>query len=111
MTERRARLPAVDRVLRSDEGGALIAQYGRPLVLDAVQKALAERRRCGVSYTGAFIRNCKGVVTTMILAARFSHNAYPFCATRLRRAGATGCAGSATPGSAWGGERSFVPDF
>jgi L-seryl-tRNA(Ser) seleniumtransferase len=55
MTERRAKLPAVDRVLRSDEGGALIAQYGRPLVLDAVQKALAERRRCGADASVAAI--------------------------------------------------------
>jgi L-seryl-tRNA(Ser) seleniumtransferase len=47
MTERRTGLPAVDRVLRSDEGGALIAQYGRPLTVEAVRKALAERRRCG----------------------------------------------------------------
>jgi L-seryl-tRNA(Ser) seleniumtransferase len=47
MTERRARLPAVDRVLRSEGAGALIARYGRPLALEAVRKALAERRRCG----------------------------------------------------------------
>jgi len=47
MTERRARLPAVDRVLRSEGAGALIARYGRPLALDAVRKALAERRRSG----------------------------------------------------------------
>src|SRR6266403_1474477 len=45
MTERRVGLPAVDRVLRSAEGEALIARYGRPLVLDAVRAALDERRR------------------------------------------------------------------
>ena len=55
MTERRAGLPAVDRVLRSDEGGALIAQYGRSLALDAVRKALAERRRCGADASVAAI--------------------------------------------------------
>jgi len=55
MTERRAGLPAVDRVLRSDRGGALIAQYGRPLALDAVRKALAERRRCAADASVAAI--------------------------------------------------------
>jgi len=49
MTEHRAGLPSVDRVLRSDGGGALIARYGRPLALDAVRKALAERRQCGTT--------------------------------------------------------------
>jgi L-seryl-tRNA(Ser) seleniumtransferase len=48
MTERH-RLPAVDRVLRSLEGGALIARYGRPLVLDAVRAALDARRRSGMA--------------------------------------------------------------
>jgi L-seryl-tRNA(Ser) seleniumtransferase len=43
----RSALPAVDRVLRSDETGELIIRYGRPLVVDAVRTALAERRRCG----------------------------------------------------------------
>jgi L-seryl-tRNA(Ser) seleniumtransferase len=43
----RPRLPAVDRVLRSPEGAALIARHGRPLVLDAVRAALAERRADG----------------------------------------------------------------
>jgi len=52
MTER---LPAVDRVLRSEAGGALIARYGRPLVVDAVRKALAERRRCGPAASVAAI--------------------------------------------------------
>src|SRR5438552_698800 len=45
--EVRAGLPAVDRVLRSADGEALIARYGRSLVLDAVRAALDERRRCG----------------------------------------------------------------
>ena len=40
----RALLPAVDRILRSAEGCALIARYGRALVLDAVRAALAECR-------------------------------------------------------------------
>jgi L-seryl-tRNA(Ser) seleniumtransferase len=45
--EGRARLPAVDLVLRSEEAGVLIARYGRLLVVDAVRTALAERRRSG----------------------------------------------------------------
>jgi len=53
--ERRAGLPAVDRVLRSEEGGALIAEYGRALVLDAVRAALYERRRCGTAASVAAI--------------------------------------------------------
>jgi len=59
MIERRAGLPAVDRVLRSEGGSALIARYGRPLVLDAVRTMLAERRLAG---TGAS-------VTTIIKAS------------------------------------------
>ncbi|HKN11382.1 MAG TPA: L-seryl-tRNA(Sec) selenium transferase [Pseudomonadota bacterium] len=55
MMERRAGLPAVDRVLRSEEGGALIAEYGRALVLDAVRAALYERRRCGTAASVAAI--------------------------------------------------------
>jgi len=55
MTERRAGLPAVDRVLRSAEGGALIAQYGRSLALDAVRKALDERRQSGADASVAAI--------------------------------------------------------
>lgn len=43
----RSRLPAVDRVLRSPEGAALVARHGRPLVLDTVRAALAERRADG----------------------------------------------------------------
>jgi L-seryl-tRNA(Ser) seleniumtransferase len=43
----RSALPAVDRVLRSEEANALIIRYGRPLVVDAVRMVLAERRRCG----------------------------------------------------------------
>ena len=46
--ERGARLglPGVDRVLRSERAVAMIARYGRPLVVDAVRTALAARRRC-----------------------------------------------------------------
>ena len=43
------RLPAVDRVLRSPEGAALVARHGRPLVLDTVRRALAARRADGRS--------------------------------------------------------------
>jgi L-seryl-tRNA(Ser) seleniumtransferase len=53
--ETRSRLPAVDRVLRSEEGGVLIARYGRPLVLDAVRAVLDERRRCGAAASVASI--------------------------------------------------------
>jgi L-seryl-tRNA(Ser) seleniumtransferase len=49
MTERRAGLPAVDRVLRSEGAGPLVARYGRPLVLDAIRKTLAERRLNGAA--------------------------------------------------------------
>ena len=55
MTEHRAALPAVDRVLRSEEAAALIARYGRPLVLDSVRKALAERRLSGAAASVAAI--------------------------------------------------------
>src|SRR6266851_2790617 len=55
MTEPRAGLPAVDRVLRSEEGGALIARYGRALALDAVRAALDERRRCGAAASVATV--------------------------------------------------------
>ena len=39
-------LPGVDRVLRSETAFAMIARYGRPLVVDAIRTALAARRRC-----------------------------------------------------------------
>lgn len=44
----RAGLPAVDEVLRSEAGGALIARYGRALVVDAVRSALAQHRAAAV---------------------------------------------------------------
>jgi len=49
--ERRGRpaLPAVDRVLRCDAAAAMIARYGRPLVVEAVRTVLAARRRCGAA--------------------------------------------------------------
>jgi L-seryl-tRNA(Ser) seleniumtransferase len=40
----RARLPSVDRLLSSGEGGALIERFGRSAVLDAIRVALAEAR-------------------------------------------------------------------
>ena len=55
MTERRAALPAVDRVLRSAEGEALVARYGRPMVLGAVRVALDERRRGDASASAVAI--------------------------------------------------------
>jgi L-seryl-tRNA(Ser) seleniumtransferase len=55
MTERRSELPAVDRVLRSEGGGALIARYGRTLTVEAIRAALDERRRCGIAASVAAI--------------------------------------------------------
>ena len=56
MREPGLRLPAVDRVLRSEGAGELIARYGRPLVLDAVRTALAERRlSCEAASVAAII--------------------------------------------------------
>ena len=55
MSEPRAALPAVDRVLRSEEAVGLITQYGRPLVLNAVRKNLAERRLSGATASVAAI--------------------------------------------------------
>ena len=51
----RALLPAVDRILRSAEGCALIERYGRALVLDAVRAALAECRDSGKAASVAAI--------------------------------------------------------
>ncbi len=42
--DRRAALPAVDRVLRAPGGALLVERYGRSLVVDAVRDAIAERR-------------------------------------------------------------------
>jgi L-seryl-tRNA(Ser) seleniumtransferase len=43
----RAQLPSVDKILRSPQGSALVAQYGRNLVLAAVRAALLARREAG----------------------------------------------------------------
>ncbi|MGH7116261.1 MAG: L-seryl-tRNA(Sec) selenium transferase [Stellaceae bacterium] len=51
----RAALPGVDQVLRSEAVSALIAQYGRSLVLDAVRATLAERRTLGAAASTAEI--------------------------------------------------------
>jgi L-seryl-tRNA(Ser) seleniumtransferase len=51
----RSALPAVDRILRSEGGDALIARYGRTLALDAVRAALAERRTTGAAASVAVI--------------------------------------------------------
>jgi len=61
--ERRGRLglPAVDRVLRSEEARALIARYGRPLVVEAVRAALATRRGCDApASVESIIEECAG---------------------------------------------------
>jgi L-seryl-tRNA(Ser) seleniumtransferase len=51
----RSGLPAVDRVLRTEETAALIAKYGRPLVVDAVRTELERRRRCGKAASPAVV--------------------------------------------------------
>jgi L-seryl-tRNA(Ser) seleniumtransferase len=51
----RSRLPAVDRVLRTEETCALIAKYGRSLVVEAVRTELARRRQCGKEASPALI--------------------------------------------------------
>jgi L-seryl-tRNA(Ser) seleniumtransferase len=45
--DRRASLPAIDRVLRAPGTAALIERHGRTLVADAVRNAVAERRAAG----------------------------------------------------------------
>jgi len=51
----RAALPAVDRVLHAKEAADLVAQWGRPLVVDAIRAALAHHRRSGVGASVASI--------------------------------------------------------
>jgi L-seryl-tRNA(Ser) seleniumtransferase len=51
----RSGLPAVDRVLRIEETTALIAKYGRSLVVEAVRTELARRRKCGEAASPASI--------------------------------------------------------
>jgi L-seryl-tRNA(Ser) seleniumtransferase len=51
----RGALPAVDRVLRDEAAAALVARYGRSLVVDAIRAALAKQRRCGAGASVAFI--------------------------------------------------------
>ena len=45
-------LPSVDRVLRQDATGALVAQHGRPAVTDAIRSVLAELRAAGTAARG-----------------------------------------------------------
>jgi L-seryl-tRNA(Ser) seleniumtransferase len=45
--DRRATLPAIDRVLRAPGAALLIERYGRSLVVDGVRDAVAERRSAG----------------------------------------------------------------
>jgi len=67
MTERRAGLPGVDRILRSEGGDALIARYGRPLTLDAVRKTLAERRLSGKAASVAAIIKASAAALARIM--------------------------------------------
>jgi L-seryl-tRNA(Ser) seleniumtransferase len=48
-------LPSVDRVLRTEEVAAVIAQYGRPAVVEAVRTELVKRRRRGLGASVASI--------------------------------------------------------
>jgi L-seryl-tRNA(Ser) seleniumtransferase len=55
----RSGLPAVDRVLRSEAAIAMIARYGRPLVVEAIRTAVSARRRCGASASvSSIIEEC-----------------------------------------------------
>jgi L-seryl-tRNA(Ser) seleniumtransferase len=63
----RAALPAVDLILRSADGGTLIAQYGRALVLDAVRAVLAERRESGEGApVAAIVADCANRLTELM---------------------------------------------
>jgi L-seryl-tRNA(Ser) seleniumtransferase len=53
--------------LRSDEAATLISQYGRPLVLDAVRKALAEQRLSGAGASVAAIIEASGTALARIM--------------------------------------------
>ncbi len=48
-------LPSVDRVLRTEEVAAVIAQYGRPAVVEAVRTELDKRRRRGLGASVASV--------------------------------------------------------
>ena len=65
--DRRAALPAVDRVLRSPEAAALIERYGRPLVADAVRDAIAERRESGEFATVAAVAAASGAALARLM--------------------------------------------
>jgi L-seryl-tRNA(Ser) seleniumtransferase len=63
----RAALPAVDKVLRSEWGAALIARYGRALVLDAVRTALARRRDLGAGASVAEVVEQSAQILTRLV--------------------------------------------
>jgi L-seryl-tRNA(Ser) seleniumtransferase len=55
----RSGLPAVDRILRNGETSALIARYGRALVVEAVRAELEKYRRCGAGASvAAIVEGC-----------------------------------------------------
>ncbi len=65
--DRRAALPAVDRVLRSPDAGVLIERYGRGLVADAVRDAIAEHRGSGeAASVEAVVAACEAVLTRLM---------------------------------------------
>jgi L-seryl-tRNA(Ser) seleniumtransferase len=65
--DRRAALPAVDRVLRSPAATAMIEHHGRPLVTDAVRDAIAARRSSGESTSVDDIVSASGATLTRLL--------------------------------------------
>jgi L-seryl-tRNA(Ser) seleniumtransferase len=63
----RAGLPAVDRVLRSATAEALIARYGRTLVVEAVRGALTARRAAGeTGPAAAILDDCEAALDRLM---------------------------------------------
>jgi L-seryl-tRNA(Ser) seleniumtransferase len=65
--DRRAALPAVDRVLRSPEAALLIERYGRLVVTEAVRDAIAERRSSGESASAEAIVEASGAALARLM--------------------------------------------
>src|SRR5579863_2532730 len=69
MRDRRAALPAVDRVLRAPGAARLIERYGRLPVTDAVRDAIAERRRSGETAAVEAIVAASGAALARLMQA------------------------------------------
>jgi L-seryl-tRNA(Ser) seleniumtransferase len=64
--ERRAALPAVDAVLRAPGGAALVATYGRSLVVETVRAVLAGRRAaCVAAPLAAILDECAAALARL----------------------------------------------